>query len=199
MLVQCGSMAVVAKCVAGIGAMLYVGYRVWQSLARAEPIDVFPLLRPFVLGLCIMFFPTLVLGSIDGILRPVNRATASLMEYETFNVHRFQQEKRPASARGDAPQSGNGLSGQRRRVRPSASMSWDEVPATAVMAGMYAERTAYNIGEAVRGWFRSLLELFFQAAGLAVDTLRTFFLIVLALLGPPRLSPSPYMTDSSPR
>lgn len=35
MLVQCGSMAVVAKCVAGIGAMLYVGYRVWQSLARA--------------------------------------------------------------------------------------------------------------------------------------------------------------------
>lgn len=86
-------MAVVAKCVAGIGAMLYVGYRVWQSLARAEPIDVFPLLRPFVLGLCIMFFPTLVLGSIDGILRPVNRATASLMEYETFNVHRFQQEK----------------------------------------------------------------------------------------------------------
>ena len=93
MLVQCGSMAVVAKCVAGIGAMLYVGYRVWQSLARAEPIDVFPLLRPFVLGLCIMFFPTLVLGSIDGILRPVNRATASLMEYETFNVHRFQQEK----------------------------------------------------------------------------------------------------------
>lgn len=52
------------------------------------------------------------------------------------------------------------------------------------MAGMYAERTAYNIGEAVRGWFRSLLELFFQAAGLAVDTLRTFFLIVLALLGP---------------
>ena len=93
MLVQCGSMAVVAKCVAGIGAMLYVGYRVWQSLASAEPIDVFPLLRPFVLGLCIMFFPTLVLGSIDGILRPVNRATASLMEYETFNVHRFQQEK----------------------------------------------------------------------------------------------------------
>ena len=41
MLVQCGSMAVVAKCVAGIGAMLYVGYRVWQSLTRAEPIDVF--------------------------------------------------------------------------------------------------------------------------------------------------------------
>ena len=35
-----------------------------------------------------------------------------------------------------------------------------------------------------RGWFRSLLELFFQAAGLVVDTPRTFFLIVLALLGP---------------
>lgn len=65
-------------------------------------------------------------------------------------------------------------------------MSWDEVPATwRCMAGDGTRRTAYNIGEAVRGWFRSLLELFFQAAGLEVDTLRTFFLIVLALLGPP--------------
>ena len=34
-----------------------------SPLARAEPIDVFPLLRPFALGICIMFFPTIVLGT----------------------------------------------------------------------------------------------------------------------------------------
>ena len=34
----------VAKGLAGLGALFYVAYRVWQSLARAEPIDVFPLL-----------------------------------------------------------------------------------------------------------------------------------------------------------
>ena len=40
------------------------------------------------------------------------------------------------------------------------------------------------MGEKVRQWFRELLELFFQAASLLIDTLRTFFLIVLSILGP---------------
>ena len=70
MMPLCEDMASVAKGVASIGALFYVAYRVWQSLARAEEIDVFPLFRPFVLGLCIMFFPTMVLGTINGILSP---------------------------------------------------------------------------------------------------------------------------------
>ena len=63
MMPLCSQMTGVAKGVAGLGALFYVAYRVWQSLSRAEPIDVFPLLRPFALGLCIMMFPTLVLGT----------------------------------------------------------------------------------------------------------------------------------------
>ena len=62
MMPLCGDMAGVAKGIAGLGALFYVAYRVWQSLARAEPIDVFPMLRPFAIGLCIMFFPTVVLA-----------------------------------------------------------------------------------------------------------------------------------------
>ena len=58
-----GDMAGVAKGVAGLGALFYVALKVWQALSRAEPIDMFPLLRPFALGLCIMFFPTIVLGT----------------------------------------------------------------------------------------------------------------------------------------
>ena len=60
MMPLCGDMAGVAKGIAGLGALFYVAYRVWQSLARAEPIDVFPMLRPFAIGLCIMFFQLLV-------------------------------------------------------------------------------------------------------------------------------------------
>ena len=52
MMPLCGDMAGVAKGIAGLGALFYVAYRVWQSLARAEPIDVFPMLRPFAIGLC---------------------------------------------------------------------------------------------------------------------------------------------------
>ena len=43
----CSDMTGVAKGIAGLGALIYVAVRVWQSLARTEPIDVYPLLRPF--------------------------------------------------------------------------------------------------------------------------------------------------------
>ena len=68
MMPLCSQMTGVAKGLAGLGALFYVAYRVWQSLARAEPVDVFPLLRPFALGLCIMFFPTLVLGTLNSVM-----------------------------------------------------------------------------------------------------------------------------------
>jgi conjugative transposon TraJ protein len=51
-------------------------------------------------------------------------------------------------------------------------------------AGMYVERAMYNMRKWIRNMFRDLLELIFQAVALLIDTLRTFFLIVLSILGP---------------
>ena len=52
------------------------------------------------------------------------------------------------------------------------------------LAGMYAERTAFN----TKRWFvkkiYQALELVYNAASLVIDTLRTFILIVLSILGP---------------
>ena len=79
--------------IAGLGALFYVAYRVWQSLARAEPIDVFPMLRPFAIGLCIMFFPTLVLGKIHSILSHVVQGTAQMLEAETLDMNRYREQK----------------------------------------------------------------------------------------------------------
>ena len=67
MMPLCSQMTGVARAVAGFGALFYIAYRVWQSLARAEPIDVFPMLRPFAIGICILLFPTLVLGTLNTI------------------------------------------------------------------------------------------------------------------------------------
>ena len=38
MMPLCGDMAGVAKGIAGLGALFYVAYRVWQSLARECPL-----------------------------------------------------------------------------------------------------------------------------------------------------------------
>ena len=42
----------------------------------------------------------------------------------------------------------------------------------------------YKVKKAIQNFFRELLEMLFQAASLTITTIRTFFLVVLAILGP---------------
>ena len=166
MMPLCGDMAGVAKGIAGLGALFYVAYRVWQSLARAEPIDVFPMLRPFAIGLCIMFFPTVVLGTINSIMSPVVQGTAKMLEAETLDMNRYREQKDKLEF-----------------DKQLEELGWS--PGDMVtMAGMYIERGMYNMKKGIRDFFREILELMFQAAALVIDTIRTFFLVVLAILGP---------------
>ena len=184
MMPLCADMAGVAKGIAGLGALFYVAYRVWQSLARAEPIDVFPMLRPFAVGLCIMFFPTVVLGTINSVLSPVVQGTAKLLETQTLDMNKYREQKDRLEyeAMMRNPETAY-LASDEEFDRQIDELGWS-LGDMDTMINMYGQKAVYDMGEKVRQWFRELLELFFQAASLLIDTLRTFFLIVLSILGP---------------
>ena len=184
MMPLCGDMAGVAKGIAGLGALFYVAYRVWQSLARAEPIDVFPMLRPFAIGLCIMFFPTVVLGTVNSVLSPVVQGTAKLLETQTLDMNRYREQKDRLEyeAMVRNPETAYLVSNE-EYDKQLEELGWS--PADMVtMAKMYLDRKMYEIKKGIRDFFREILELMFQAAALVIDTIRTFFLVVLAILGP---------------
>jgi conjugative transposon TraJ protein len=180
MMPLCGDMIGLAKGIAGLGALFYVAYRVWQALGRAEPIDLFPLLRPFAIGLAIMFFPTVVLGGINAVLSPVVSGAHGMMERQITDTEALQRQKE--ELRYD------------ERVRDGEAWmvdkeAWDEKLNDAGISnfkigGMWMERQMYKM----KSWFRQIVmeffELMYHAAALAIDTLRTFFLIVLSILGP---------------
>ncbi|TWI20318.1 conjugative transposon protein TraJ [Sphingobacterium siyangense] len=177
-------MAAVAKGLAGLGALFYVALKVWQALSRAEPIDVFPLLRPFALGICIMFFPTIVLGTINSVLSPVVQGTHSILENQVLDLGALQQKKdqleREAMLR--SPETAYLVSDE-EFDKKLEELGWS--PSDLVtMTGMYIEREMYEMKKAIRDGFREFLEILFQSAALVIDTLRTFFLIVLSILGP---------------
>src|SRR6202790_5917310 len=79
MIPLCSQLIGVGRALAGFAALWYIAYRVWGHLSRAEPIDFYPLLRPFVLGFCISFFP-MVLALINGILQPTVAATDAMVQ-----------------------------------------------------------------------------------------------------------------------
>jgi conjugative transposon TraJ protein len=184
MMPLCSNMAGVAKGIAGLGALFYVASRVWQSLARAEPIDVYPLLRPFAIGFCILFFPNIVLGTINGILSPVVRGTNQMLQSQTFDMNKYRQQKDKLeyAAMMRNPETAY-LVSNAEFDKQLDELGWNPGD-IATMTGMYVERGMYNMKKSFRDFFRELLELLFQAAALVIDTIRTFFLIVLAILGP---------------
>ncbi len=184
MMPLCANMAGVAKGIAGLGALFYVATRVWQSLSRAEPIDVYPLLRPFVIGLCIIFFPTFVLGTINAVMSPVVKGTNQMLQTQTFDMDKYreQKDKLEYEAMMKNPETAY-LVDDEEFDRQLEELGWGPEDMM-VNAGMRIERGMYQIKKAVRDWFRELLELLFQAAALIIDTIRTFFLIVLSILGP---------------
>ena len=181
MIPLCSDMIGVSKGIAGLGALFYVAYRVWKSLASAEPIDVFPLLRPFAIGLCIMFFPTLVLGTINSVMSPVVQGAHGILESQIENVDALQQQRDQLEY--DA------------RVREGKAWVVDDevyeqkmselgIRQLGTKLSMWWEHAMYQL----KSWWRELVtdffELIYNAAGLTIDTLRTFFLVVLAILGP---------------
>ncbi len=184
MMPLCSNMAGVAKGIAGLGALFYVSSRVWQSLARAEPIDVYPLLRPFAIGLCIMFFPIFVLGTLNGVLSPIVRGTNQMLESQTFDMAGYQKQKDKLEydAMMKNPESAYLVSNE-EFDKQLEELGWSSTD-VATMTGMYVDRGMYNMKKSFRDFFRELLEILFQAASLVIDTIRTFFLIVLAILGP---------------
>ena len=182
MMPLCSQMTGVAKGIAGLGALFYVAYRVWQSLSRAEPVDVYPLLRPFVIGFCIMFFPTVVLGTINSVLSPVVTGTNGILQTQTLDMNQFREQK-------------DRLEFEAMKRNPETSYLVDKeefdkklddlgITDAPEICGMYIDRAMYNTKKWFQELFRNLLELMFQAAALVIDTLRTFFLVVLSILGP---------------
>ncbi|MDR2948459.1 MAG: conjugative transposon protein TraJ [Prevotella sp.] len=182
MMPLCGDLIGVAKGIAGIGALLYVSSRVWQSIARAEQIDVYPLLRPFAIGICIMFFPTLVLGTVNSILNPVVQGAHGILGQQTLDMQALAETNDKLEIE------------QKKRNKETAYLvdqaefdkKLEELGITDApeIAGMYIERSFYDMKKWFQGLFRSFLETLFNAAALIIDVIRTFFLIVLAILGP---------------
>lgn len=182
MMPLCSQMTGVAKGIAGLGALFYVAYRVWQSLSRAEPVDVYPLLRPFVLGFCIMFFPTVVLGTINNVLSPIVTGTNGILQSQTFDMNRYREQKDrlELEAMKRNPETAY-LVDKEEFDRKLDDLGITDAPE---ICGMYIDRAMYNTKKWFQELFRNLLELMFQAAALVIDTLRTFFLVVLSILGP---------------
>ncbi|WP_082632276.1 conjugative transposon protein TraJ [Algoriphagus resistens] len=163
----------VARALAGFAAIWYISMRVWGHIARSEPIDMYPLLRPFAIGLAIMLFPQ-VLAVINGTMSPIIRATSEMVEGSNLAIARHIEEMETAE--------------------PEPYMSYlnesaaEHHPENIKEVGLWERMTnelfVFNLKAIVSKLISEFLQLLFFAAALCINTVRTFQLIVLSILGP---------------
>jgi conjugative transposon TraJ protein len=191
MLPLCSSLIGVGRGIAGFAATWYIAVRVWRHIASAEPIDFYPLFRPFVIGFAILIFPS-VIALINGVLQPTVSATNSMVTDSDQAIALLLQQKQQAVQNSDFYKMYVGPDGNGDRDKWYQYTHPDDP--TGSGEGIFQSigndikfamaKMSYNFRNSIKELMSEVLQVLYEAAALCINTIRSFYLIVLAILGP---------------
>jgi conjugative transposon TraJ protein len=187
MLSQSGYLIGVGQGIAGFAALWYIGVRVWRHIANAESVDIFPLLRPFAIGGAIILYPYLI-ALVNGVFSPAVDGTAKMQNDASTSIANLLKQKEEA-LKGALP--------YQMYVGPDGNGNeslWETYSGSTASSGMFSgitnafqfamAKAYYNFHNAIKEWLSGILEVLYEAAALCINTIRTFNLVVLAIMGP---------------
>jgi conjugative transposon TraJ protein len=186
MIVNCSELIGVSSAIAGLGTLWHVAGHIWLDIAEARGVSLRPLYRPLLIGLAITFFPT-VIGVMNAILGPTVTGTAALAGNANQAVATLLQQEQQALQQSTDWQMYAGTSGN------GSLDKWEQLSGEAdsgIVSGLSNRvkfemaKASYNLKNSVKVWLSQILQVLFEAAALCINTVRTFYLIILAILGP---------------
>lgn len=187
MMPLCSRLIGVGRGIAGFAATWYIAARVWGHIARAEPVDFYPLFRPFVLGFAVLIFPS-VIAMINGVMKPTVTSTAAMVTDSDKAVAQLLKMKEEAIKKTAYWQMYVGTNGSGDRDKWYKYQYGDKSEGWIKSIGNDIKfafaKFSYNFRNSIKQWMAEVLKVLFEAAALCINTIRTFYLIVLAILGP---------------
>jgi conjugative transposon TraJ protein len=189
MLPLCSGLIGVGRGIAGFAATWYIAFRVWGHIARAEPIDFYPLLRPFVIGFAVMVFPS-VIALINGVMTPTVTATGAMVSGSDAAVSRLLAQREAALKETALWQiyvgerGGGDREAWYRYTHPGDEGREGWIESLGNDIRFAAAKASYAFRQTIKEWLAEILHVLYLAAALCINTIRTFYLIVLAILGP---------------
>lgn len=191
MLPLCGQLIGVGRGIAGFAATWYIASRVWGHIARAEPIDFYPLFRPFVIGFAVLIFPSII-AMINGVMQPTVTATTHMVDNSDKAISTLLKQKEEAIKNTPVWQMYVGHNGNGDQdkwyiyTHPDDTEHEDESWLSSIGNDIRfaMAKASYSFRNSIKEWMSEVLHILYLAAALCINTIRTFYLIVLAILGP---------------
>jgi conjugative transposon TraJ protein len=187
MMPLCSRVIGVGRGIAGFAATWYIAARVWRHIANSEPIDFYPLFRPFVIGFAVLIFPS-VIAMINGVMKPTVTGTRAMVTDSDAAVAQLLKMKEEAIKKTAYWQMYVGANGSGDRDKwykyhyGDKSEGWLKSIGNDIKFAF--AKFSYNFRNSIKQWMAEVLKVLFEAAALCINTIRTFYLIVLAILGP---------------
>lgn len=190
MIPLCENLIDVGRGIAGFAALWYIASRVWRSLANAEAIDFYPLLRPFAICIAIGLFSN-VIGLIRGVMEPTVSGTNAMLTDSQKAVAVLLEKKEEAVKQTEFWQMYVGETGSGdyekwyKYTYPGETVEdegWMDVIGNDIKFAL--AKASYNFRNAIKQWMADVLDILYEAAALCINTIRTFILVILAILGP---------------
>ncbi|MDF2191370.1 conjugative transposon protein TraJ [Paraflavitalea sp. CAU 1676] len=174
----------ISQTIAAFGALWYIALRIYKHLAAAEPIDFYPLFRPFAICIAITLYVPLV-SLLNDLLSPTEIATKAMVSKYNNHVQVLLEHRMHAIT-------GNNEWNDMAGGLPPSNEEWQKYEQQEDNEGMsFSKAFMFSIGIInntlgflVKLMLSVLLQILYYAAVLCIDALRTFNLIILALLGP---------------
>ncbi|TDE10726.1 conjugative transposon protein TraJ [Dyadobacter psychrotolerans] len=184
----CSKLVTTGRAIAGFAALFYIGNRVWRHIANAEPVDFYPLLRPFALGFAIAIFPS-VISLINGVLSLTVQGTSNMVTDSDKAISTLLKMKEDAVKNSDFWQMYVGDDNQGSREKwlkytYGDGYSEDFTDGLGNDIKFYMSKQYYTFKNTMKAGISEILTLIFESASLCINTIRTFYLIVLAIIGP---------------
>ncbi|GAB2793410.1 conjugative transposon protein TraJ [Rhabdobacter roseus] len=188
MMPLCGQLINVGRGIAGFAAIWYISHRVWRHLANAEAIDFYPLFRPFVLGFVILLFPR-VIALINGVMAPTVSGTSGMVTDSDQAIARLLKAREEAVRNSGFWEMyvGDDQKGNREKwLRYTYGEDYSEGFGDGLANDLkfYLAKQSYNFRNAIKAALSEILRVVYESAALCLNTIRTFYLIVLAIVGP---------------
>ncbi len=200
MMASCSMLTSVSMGLAAFGAMLGIYKKAFDRVSYAKWPDIEILYRPCAIAIAIAYYPYLI-ALINGVMQPLVVGTQVIAGTSNQAVATLIQQKQDALKNSTDYQMYTGPTG-------SGSLDkWKQLSGEAdsgFMSGLSNRmkfemaKTSYDMRNSIKVWLSEILQILFESAALCINTIRTFYLVILAILGPLSLAYStfPGLEDS---
>lgn len=171
------------QAIGGAGAVIYIASRIWRNMANNEPIDFYPLFRPFALAFVLGIYTSFIgPGSgIDTLLQPTIDVSGNMLANSNNATADYVAAKQKAvDAALDAQNKGYLYDD----AKYDALLDSYGITDVGSYIGTVSEKMKYQMKQSFSDILFNILDFLFQAASLCIDFVRTFFLSILLMVGP---------------